>query len=194
MSFSWPRGATPLTTDELQGLIPTWVTTRGELDAVERANILRGERALLSRRRKLDILSEDGVFDLHRLMFGAVWRWAGDVRTSDKNIGVSQHEVRSSLRDLLRNARVWTEQNVFERVELAARFHHQLVKIHCFANGNGRHARRATDLLLKSRGEPPLAWGAGDLASESEVRARYIRALRSADGEDYDPLLDFLRT
>jgi len=77
--------------------------------------------------------------------------------------------------------------------EAAARFHHRLVSIHCFANGNGRHARLMTDVVLGSRGAPPFTWGQGDLVHAGEVRDRYLAALRAADDRDYSMLLAFVR-
>ncbi len=78
--------------------------------------------------------------------------------------------------------------------ETAAWFHHRLVFIHAFSNGNGRHARLLTDLLLIALKQPPFDWGAGDLVVAGEVRARYLDALRRADGRDYSLLRAFVRS
>jgi Fic family protein len=73
------------------------------------------------------------------------------------------------------------------------RFHHQLVRIHPWPNGNGRHGREATDALLQAWGLPPFTWGGSDLVTHGDVRQRYTAALRAADGQDYGPLRDFLK-
>jgi Fic family protein len=77
--------------------------------------------------------------------------------------------------------------------EIAARFHHRLVWIHPFSNGNGRHARLLTDLLLAANGAVPFTWGRGDLEHAGEARERYLAALRAADARDFAPLLAFVR-
>ncbi|MBC7792698.1 MAG: mobile mystery protein B [Clostridia bacterium] len=198
MSFEWPVGATPLTTDELQGLIPKWVTTRGELDTVENANILKAHTWLLKRRRIPNVLDDAVLLSLHRMMFRDVWEWAGEVRRSDKNIGVPFSSVRVALRELLTDAGTWIQFQAFAWDEIGARFHHRLVKIHCFANGNGRHARAATDLLLARSEQLPFTWGnresGQEPAAEFARRERYIAALRAADDERYAPLLTFVRS
>lgn len=79
--------------------------------------------------------------------------------------------------------------------ELAARFHHALVWIHPFPNGNGRHARMMADALLQQLGRPAFSWGSGaNLVSASAVRARYLAALRAADRNDFADLVAFVRS
>lgn len=78
--------------------------------------------------------------------------------------------------------------------EIGARFHHRLVSIHPFANGNGRHARLMADLLMENMGEKPLTWGRTNLASAGEARARYIAALQAADRGDLKPLIAFAKS
>ncbi|MHB1352314.1 MAG: Fic family protein [Thiobacillus sp.] len=77
-------------------------------------------------------------------------------------------------------------------MEPAARFGHRLVWIHPFPNGNGRHARLATDLLLARPGQPPFSWGRVNRVDAGETRA-YVAALRAANGHDIQPLLEFVR-
>lgn len=79
--------------------------------------------------------------------------------------------------------------------ELAARFHHRLVAIHPFANGNGRHARMMTDIVLLSQQCQRFTWGnRQNLTNLTPIRKRYIEALRAADQSDYPLLLDFVRS
>ena len=126
-------------------------------------------------------------------MFGRVWRWAGSFRTSGKNIGIASHDVPVAMRDLVEDAKAQIAAGHMPADEVAARFHHRLTRIHPFANGNGRHARLATDLLLEQLGERHFTWGAADLAHTGEAREQYIAALRAADAGDQRPLMDFLR-
>ena len=127
-------------------------------------------------------------------MYGHVWRWAGQYRSSGKNIGVDAYRIPTDLRQLLHDCRYWIEHGTYDADEIAARFHHRLVQIHPYPNGNGRHARLATDLLLRSMGYEPFSWGGGDLLDQGEIRARYITALQAADKHDIAPLLAFVRS
>jgi Fic-DOC domain mobile mystery protein B len=188
-----PDGDTSLDEDEREGLIPTHITTQGALNEWEQANIVEAERWAFARKRG-NCLSIAFIFDLHRRMFGNTWRWAGTVRTSQKNIGVTASEIRPELLTLLRDAQYWVEHETFGLDELAARFHHRLVRIHVFPNGNGRHARLMADLILFNLGRPRFSWGSADLYGKGDARERYLAALRAADRADVKPLLEFVRT
>jgi Fic-DOC domain mobile mystery protein B len=194
MIFNEPDGATPLDPDEAAGLRLTHITTRGELNRWEQENIAAGEAWAFGRRNR-EILDEGFMRRLHKRMFGEVWRWAGEFRRSGKNIGVDRLQIPIELRKLRDDVRAWLEYGSYPPDEIAARFHHRLVAIHPFANGNGRHARTVTDLLLVQRlGRSRFSWGRGNLIDSSEVRKRYIDALRAADRGDYGPLLQFVRS
>ena len=140
------KAATPLTPEEMRHLIPAHVAHRRDLNAVEQENIARAQEwAMYGRRRGL--LSEKFLRDLHRRMLGDVWRWAGRFRTSQRNIGIDYWLIATELRQLLDDAKAWIEYNTYAPDEIAVRFHHRLVLIHPFPNGNGRHARLMADLL-----------------------------------------------
>ena len=190
---SEPDGATPLDPDEREGLRFRHVTTRGELNELEQANVQNG-LLWLARRRKGDVLSERFMRELHRRMFGDVWRWAGAFRQTEKNIGIDPLHIAVELRKLLDDARYWATNGTYAPLEAAARFHHRLVAIHLFANGNGRHARIATDLYLEEYFDhPPVDWAAGhDLLHTNGRRDAYIAALRAADAGEYRALLEFV--
>jgi Fic-DOC domain mobile mystery protein B len=188
-----PDGATPLDEDEREGLRFRHIETRGELDRMEQANIVEGLR-WLNRQKNPDVLTEAFVLTLHKRLFGEVWRWAGRFRSTEKNIGVAPHQIAVQLRNLLDNTRYQTNHAVHLPLELALRFHHRLVQIHPFPNGNGRHARIMTDALLRFRLEqPPIRWegrnAAQTLQAAGAHRAAYIEALRAADARDFAPLL-----
>jgi Fic-DOC domain mobile mystery protein B len=191
LKLDYAPGATPLDPDELDGLIPSSVSTRGQLDELEAANIADGLQWAMARKR--DVLAWGYMEQLHRRMFGRVWRWAGSHRKGEKNVGVAPQEIPSALKNLLDDVRKQIESRSMPPQEIAARFHHRLTKIHPFANGNGRHARMMTDLLLEHLGGEPFIWGEGDLLQAGNVRRRYIEALRAADARDYGPLLAFLQ-
>ncbi len=190
--FDEPDDATPLTPDERKGLIPSDITYRSELNKAEHENLARGQDWALSRRRGL--LTEKFVKDLHGRMFCDVWRWAGDFRTSERNIGIAYYEIPMALRQLFADAAAWVEHKAYSPDEIAVRLHHRLVQIHPFPNGNGRHARLMADLLVMQLGRDRFTWGSATLQNAREVRRRYIDALEAADHHDIGPLLAFARS
>ncbi len=195
MNLDGDDGATPLTPEESEGLRLTHITTRGELNRWEQDNIADGEAWAFERRQK-DIISEGFVRRLHKRMFGNVWRWAGEFRKSEKNIGaVHWRDIPVQLKELLEDVNEWIASGTYSADDIAARFHHRLVFIHPFPNGNGRHARTITDLLLvQVLNRPRFSWGGGDIVDPGDCRRLYIEALRAADGHEYGPLLEFVRS
>ena len=185
-------GSTPLTEEEREQLIPSYITLRSELNEAEQANILEAEEWAYARKR--DVLDERFLTNLHKRMFSRVWRWAGKFRTSGKNVGVDAYLISQELRQFLDDCRYWLENATYEPDEIATRFHHRLVFIHPFPNGNGRHARLATDLLLVAIGQSRFSWGQENLVDPGETRNAYIDALRAADNHDIGPLLEFVRS
>ena len=191
-----PAGSTPLDPSDLHELKLSWVTTLEDLNGAEQACIAR---ALMQ--PKWQAMPVSRVFDdltlrqLHRVMFSDVWRWAGRYRTTERNIGIAPERVAVAVRDLTADALVWVEgANPRPLDEAAAAFHHGLVAIHPFPNGNGRHARAAADLLLNSLGAAAFTWGGATLVSPSDARAKYISALQRADSGDLGPLMEFVRS
>lgn len=187
---------TPLDPDEAAALIPSWISTRGDLDRAEQENIVRAEAGWRGRRfRPAALLTESFIRQQHRRMFGEVWKWAGSYRTSNKNIGVDYWRIVEEIGQLLGNVLYWVENEVYERDELAVRFHHRLAWIHPFPNGNGRLSRTAADLLVEALSGERFGWGAA-LAVEDAAGARriYIEALHAADGGDFAALIAFARS
>ncbi len=183
---------TPLSEEEREGLIPSYITLRSELNEAEQANIVEAQEWALARKR--NVLDEKFLDNLHQRMYGNVWRWAGQHRTSGKTIGIDAYRMPTELRELLDSCRYWIENETYEPDEIAARFHHKLVWIHCYPNGNGRHARLAADLLLKAMEQKRFSWGGANLVEKGEIRSRYIAALQAADSHDIGPLLEFVRS
>ena len=193
MAFHYPDGVTPLDPDEIEGLKHPHIETRAELDQLEQQNIQDGYNWLSQQRKYQAFVNEDFIKTLHKKMLGEVWSWAGQFRLSEKNIGIDPINIPVELRNLLDDVRTWIEYGAYEREEFAARLHHRLVKIHLFANGNGRHARILTDVILdKEVGVAAINWGTNSLSSDSEHRAKYINALRAADKNDYQLMIEFV--
>jgi Fic-DOC domain mobile mystery protein B len=183
---------TDLAPEEKVGLIPTWIVTRADLNRAEARNIATG--LLWARRGRFDLLDRDGLATLHRRMFGDVWRWAGQFRRSEKNIGVPDWwRIPEHLQLLTGDITAQIEEQGLPPDEIAVGFHHRLVAIHPFPNGNGRHSRLAADLLVERLGRPPFSWGGRGLGAPGEARAAYIAALRAADAGDLAPLISFAR-
>jgi Fic-DOC domain mobile mystery protein B len=193
--FTTGDGNTPLSPEEQDDLIPD-LTTKEELNEWERQNILESYGWALDSRNlnRQDPLSEAYVRQLHLRMFDQTWKWAGTYRTTEKNIGIPHHQIREALPALLGDARYWIEHRTFEPDELAVRFHHRLVSIHPFPNGNGRHARLMADVLAQRQGRPVFTWGGADIVKTGDFRRTYIDALRAADKNEIRPLLVFARS
>lgn len=185
-------GHTALDEDDRHGLIPTWIATRGDLFDAEQRNITT---ALLGRRPSTSQLLDDKYLrDLHRAMFGEVWRWAGKYRRTQTNLGLTPAHIPAAVRTLVDDAVAWVDHRTYEPDELAVRFHHRLVAIHPFPNGNGRHGRIAADCLITSLRLAPFQWGAGLDLDTAQLRDRYLQALRNADQGDHTQLVEFARS
>lgn len=190
------RGRTPIDEDESDGLIPVHLTTQAELNQWEAANIARALEWTAARARH--VLDLTFLQELHRRMFDETWSWAGEFRRSDKNISPYRWtDVPRLLRDLVANTQVRYEQSeeTPEALDgLAVRFHHELVRIHPWPNGNGRHGRLAADLLLRQWGRPDFSWGnASPPPVPGDARVRYVQALKAADAGEFDALTRFVR-
>lgn len=189
-------GQTPLDDDEKEGLLIPAISTRGELDEFEQENIERAIQWTMGRSIKPGgIFTDSFVRLVHRRMYGDVWTWAGEFRNTDKNIGIDKWQISTALRSLLDDARHWQQHDIFSPDEMAIRFKHRLVSIHCFPNGNGRHSRLFADIIIgKIYQRPVFSWGAGKLSSKGDARARYLMALRAADQGDCQLLIEFARS
>ncbi len=183
--------ATPLDPDERAGLIPNYITLRRELNEAEAINIAEAERWAFARKR--DVLDEDTLRTLHRQMFGKVWRWAGQFRQTERNIGIDPTRIGVELKTLLDDVKFWIANETYPADEIAVRFHHRLVAIHPFPNGNGRHARLAADILIKQLGRDRFTWGRKNMGEPSITRKAYVAALQKADAHDISDLLEFAR-
>ena len=197
IKISYPSGATPIDPNELKDLIPDYISTVDELNQLEQSNIADG--FIWAGKQGLDdLLSASFILELHKKMFNQVWRWAGKPRKSNKNIGVMKENIMTDMAILIGNTKFWIDNKTFRNEEIAARFHHRLVQIHVFSNGNGRHARLMTDLLLIKLGENKFTWGTlgahTPLEVEGKTRSEYVAALKKADKDDFADLIKFVKS
>jgi Fic-DOC domain mobile mystery protein B len=196
---SGPADATPLTDEERQGLRQP-VVTHDELNRAEADNISGAMSWLFFSRRRLQpesVIKEAWLTRLHRRMYDQVWTWAGQYRTTDRNLGVPHWQVRMDMRDLEADATAWladTSTDRYSNDECAIRWGYRLVVIHPFPNGNGRWSRLASDALIVALGGSRFTWGGASLAESGTLRRDYISALQSADNRgDFKPLMQFSR-
>lgn len=196
LNLEYIPGQTPLEEEEKEELLISSITTRSELDEFEQFNITQAVEWTLSRKFDIEyVLSEWFVRELHRRMFNDVWGWAGTFRKSNKNIGVDKTQIAVSLNQLLENIRYWIKHSIYPNDDIAIRACHQIVSIHCFANGNGRHSRLMADVIITHIFHKPLfTWGQSNLTEHSETRKIYISAIHEADNGNIKPLVEFARS
>lgn len=195
LDLEYIEGQSPLDEDEKAGLLIRTISTRGELDEFEQANIQDAvEWSIKSKVNSEQLLSESFILLLHKKMFGEVWSWAGTIRRTNKNVGVDKSQISVELRKLIDDCKFWIENKTFDPDEIAIRFSHRLVKIHVFPNGNGRHSRLIADLLVsKLFKKPVFTWGMSDLSKKSPIRKEYLNAIYKADQGEYESLISFAR-
>ncbi|NVJ47823.1 MAG: mobile mystery protein B [Cytophagia bacterium] len=193
LELEYIDGQTPLEDEEKEGLKLKTISTHGELDEHEQLNIEKAVEWLMGKKLKpTQILSEKFIVNLHKRMFKDMWRWAGEFRKTEKNIGIPWISIPIELRQLTDDTQFWIDNHTYSPEEIAIRFKHRLVRIHCFANGNGRHSRMMADLILESIfGKEPFSWNASKNLSEEQLRKQYIKAVKEADDGNIAPLLKF---
>lgn len=188
-------GQTPLNEEEKEGLKIKSITTLGELDEFEQLNIEKAvEWTIHTNLKSEKILTEKFIKDLHKKMYGDVWKWAGEFRKSDKNIGIKWMQIGVELKNLIDDTKYWIANNTFSPEEISIRFKHRIVAIHCFPNGNGRHSRMMADIIIESIFDKELfSWHNSNMVNADETRKEYITALRKADNGNINPLIEFAR-
>jgi len=196
LDLDFGKDETPLDDDEVNGLIIPSIRFRSQLNEQEQLNI---EEALQwvdqARLRQDRIMTESFLKDLHRRMFGNVWKWAGEFRIANKNLGIDAYRVQTELRALVEDANFWRKHQTYQPDELAIRFKHRLVVIQCFPNGNGRHGRLMADTIVTKISKfQPFTWGAKSILNEAERRIQYIKTVKVADLNDFQPLIAFARS
>jgi len=196
LKLEYKDGQTPLSEEDKRGFLISTITTQGELDEFEQQNINKAIQWTMGKKISTEkLLSEDYLIRLHKKMYSEVWKWAGDFRTNETNIGVPAYAIGIELKKLLDDVNYWFENKVYEPHELALRFKHKLVSIHCFPNGNGRHSRLMADLIMEKLYEKTyFSWGGNNLVKEGELRKLYISALKQADNGNLEDLKVFAQS
>lgn len=195
LELKYEDGQTPLNEEEKEGLLIRSITTHGELDEHEQLNIEEAIKWIINSKFKKDkILTEKFIKTLHKKMLGNVWSWAGEFRKSEKNIGVEWVNIGIELRTLLNDTNYWIENGTYAPDEIAIRFKHRLVNIHCFPNGNGRHSRIMADILIEFIfAKQIFSWNQSNMVKADETRKEYIRSIREGDKGDISHLIKFAR-
>lgn len=195
LEFDYKVGQTPLDEVEKEGLKIKSITTQGELDEFEQLNIEKAvEWTIHTKLKPEKILTEKFVKDLHKKMYGDVWKWAGEFRMTEKNIGIPWTQIGIELKNLLDDTKYWIEHKTFPPEEIAIRFKHRIVSIHCFPNGNGRHSRMMADIIMESIfGNDIFTWHQSNMVKASETRNKYLKSLREADNGNFTSLIEFAK-
>ena len=195
LDFDYEDGQTPLEEEEKDDLLISTITTRSELNEFEQLNIEDAVQFYMRRKYNAEtLLTEKFIKSVHAKMYGNVWKWAGSFRNSNKNLGVDKFQIGIELRKLMDDCQYWIKNKSFSTDEIATRFKHRIVSIHCFVNGNGRHSRFIADLIMENIfKEQPFTWGAKKMIDNEIVRKAYLLALKAADKGDYTQLITFAK-
>lgn len=195
LKLKYDDGQTPLDAEEKEGIKIKSITTQRELDEFEQLNIEKAvEWTIHSKLKPEKILTEKFIKNLHKKMYGDVWKWAGEFRKSEKTIGIPWIQISIELRHLLDDAKYWLDNKTYSPEEIAIRFKHRIVSIHCFPNGNGRHSRMMADIIMESIfGNEIFSWHQSNMVKANETRKVYIAALQEADKGNIKPLMNFAK-
>ncbi len=195
LNFKYEHGQTPLDENEKEGLRLKSITTQEELNEFEQLNVEKAvEWTIRVRFKPEKILTEKFIKDLHKKMYEDVWKWAGEYRKTDKNIGICWTQIGIELKNLMDDTKYWIQNKTYSQEEIALRFKHRIVTIHCFPNGNGRHSRMMADIIMESIfGKEIFNWHTSNMVKADETRKDYITALREADKGNINPLIEFAK-
>ncbi|MCB9256150.1 MAG: mobile mystery protein B [Chitinophagales bacterium] len=195
LNLRYLEGQTPLNEEEKEDLKIKSLTSQNELNELEQLNIEKAIAwAIQSRLKAEKILTEKFIQELHKKMFGDIWKWAGNYRMTNKNIGIHWVQIATELKKLLDDTTYWIEHETFPAEEIAIRFKHRIVSIHCFPNGNGRHSRLMADILMESVFHKEVfSWQQSNMLKADNTRKEYIKALKEADNGNLNALINFAR-
>lgn len=196
LNLEYIDGQTPIDEEEKEGLLIETIATQGDLDEFEQLNIEEGLQWIFSKKfRSQQVFCEKFICDLHKRMYGNVWAWAGVFRKTEKNLGVKSYLIPTQLKALCDDALFWIENDTYRPEKIAIRFKHRIVSIHCFPNGNGRHSRLMADIIIeKLYHKKPFSWGTTNLSKKGDARKSYLKAIKHADNNVFQPLLDFAQS
>ncbi len=175
-------GETPI---DVSGLKRKGINTRTELNRAEAENIRKTVVKYLAAKpsRRTAPFTLSWAKRLHKQMFGDVWKWAGEFRQENLNLGCDWHQVQMQLQVPLDDLVFW-EARGDALLEQAVRLHHRAVGIHPFPNGNGRWARMLANIWLKRHGHAITEWPEETIGSMSVIRDEYLTAIRASDEGD----------
>lgn len=195
LNLTYSDGQTPLDEDEKESLKIKSITIQKELDEFEQLTIEKAvEWTIRTKFKPEKILTEKFIKDLHKKMYGDVWKWAGEFRKTEKNIGIQWTQIGIALKNLIDDTKYWIENNSYPPEEIAIRFKHRIVSIHCFPNGNGRHSRIMADIIIESIFRKEVFdWQKSNMVKADETRKKYIQALKDADNGNILPLIHFAK-
>lgn len=195
LKLEYALGQSPISEEEKEGIKIKSISTQSDLNQFEQLNIEKAMIWLI--RTKINpqkILNIEFVKSIHQKMFGDVWDWAGEFRKTEKNIGVSWPKITEELSKLLSDTEYWIANKTYPADEIAIRFKHRLVSIHCFSNGNGRHSRIMADIIIQHIfNKEEFTWSNANANDPTKIRAEYINAIKLADQGNMLRLLGFAR-
>jgi Fic-DOC domain mobile mystery protein B len=186
-------GETPI--DDVSGLLLPEVGNRRQLNQVEAENIaVAAAKYLVGRLTDKEApFTFDWLFELHREMFGRVWKWAGTPRNHNLNLGCAFYDVEAQVMELVQTIPYWGKGDPSPLIEDAALLHYRAVKIHPFVNGNGRWSRMLSNIWLRKHGAKPVMWPEPEIGDVSPIRSAYIKAIQAADKGNFKPLNELHR-
>lgn len=181
-----------LTLNETRLVLNEGVTIGGKslrehLDVTNQKEAMGWIESFVKEKREL---KEADILTLHRITLKGISEyWAGRYKESQNRILGSKlkttppYKVSSEMGNL---AHVLNKNPLkYNPIELAAFAHHELVRIHPFADGNGRVARLLCNLILMSNGYPPVIVRKTD-------RKKYFACLEKAHFGNMKLFVDFL--
>lgn len=190
MSLSPGYGETPIDGDELDALLPAVREALGEpptkAAVFDLEQQIQDEVAADSLTAVIDgslaldeLMTDHFVRDLHHRSYGDVWLWGGRLRVRELNLGVAPEYIAVELRTALENlTERWNATSDFTPRQLGIAVHAETVRIHPFADGNGRSTRLLADLVFAAAHDSTEV----ELYNWSIDKERYITLLREFDG------------
>ena len=176
-----------LTLQETKMVIEEGFTIKGKslrehFEAVNHQEAIEYVESLLSDNYQL---KETDIMEIHALVLQKIEKdFAGRFRTSGVRISGANFVPPNALKisELIAELIGWVNTSDIDILLKVAIFHHRMVWIHPFFDGNGRTTRLLFNLLLMQEGFPPAIILKND-------RKKYYDALNQANQEDYSKLV-----
>lgn len=189
MSFDPGYGETPLPFDELDALLPD--ARASLIEPITKAAVYDLEQAveeevaedllLAAASGELvvgELLTDHYLRDLHRRLYEDIWAWAGKYRRYLYNIGIDWPGIPEEVHAAIETIRYrWEHTDDWTPRELGIAVHAELVRIHPFADGNGRTTRLLADLVFAATQDAEAV----ELYDWRIDKSRYVTLLRAYD-------------